>query len=178
MEISEELKKKIEEESNTYLTEIKETSEYGDLTKEERDELGAFFTPPVLVCQMLEMFDETVETFSYKTILDPTCGSGNLIMGALIVGSSSNKHYYKNVFGNELSEKTLGICRKRFKNWCEKNLKDVEEDWENIWSWHIHQGDALQESCICEESFVKEYEFKNGKGKYPKKFSLNRGSRN
>ena len=115
MKLTEEIKEEIKRESEEYLNEIKSgTDQYGGLTKEERDELGAFYTPSELCVSMLEMYDCTLEEFATKTILDPTCGSGNLIMAALIAGISINKDYPKNVFGNELSLKPLELCRKRF----------------------------------------------------------------
>ena len=104
MKLTEEIKEEIKRESEEYLNEIKSgTDQYGGLTKEERDELGAFYTPWQLCIQMLEMYDCTLEEFATKTILDPTCGSGNLIMAALIAGISINKDYSKNVFGNDPS---------------------------------------------------------------------------
>lgn len=45
MKLSEEIKEEIKRESEEYLNEIKSgTDQYGGLTKEERDELGAFYT--------------------------------------------------------------------------------------------------------------------------------------
>lgn len=176
MTILEDLKNKIKEESETFLSKINETSQYGTLTEKERDDLGAFFTPANLVIEMLEMFDCDIETFATKTILDPTCGSGNLIMGALIVGSSINKKYPELVFGNELAETTLNICRKRFTLYCkESGMKQYDE---KFWNWHIHQGNALEKSCIEYESFVPDYRFDEKTGKRAigskKGFTLNR----
>lgn len=45
MKLSKEIKEEIKRESEEYLNEIKSgTDQYGGLTKEERDELGAFYT--------------------------------------------------------------------------------------------------------------------------------------
>lgn len=45
MKLSKEIKEEIKRESEEYLNEIKSgTGQYGGLTKEERDELGAFYT--------------------------------------------------------------------------------------------------------------------------------------
>lgn len=152
------MKNKIQKESDSYLEAIKESSQYGSLTKEERDKLGAFYTPPQLCIQMLEMFDfESIEDFAKEDILDPTCGSGNLIMAALIVGSSVDKYYPEKVFGNELSESPLKVARKRFVDYCKKN--GLEKYDEEFWNWHLHQGDALTESCIVRSSFTPKYKF-------------------
>lgn len=45
MKLSEEIKEEIKRESEEYLNEIKSgTDQYGGLTREERDKLGAFYT--------------------------------------------------------------------------------------------------------------------------------------
>lgn len=71
------------------------TNEYVGKTKEERKAKGQFFTPASLVIKMLEMFD--CEEPGDQTILDPTAGNGNLLVGALIAGFKP-----ENVYGNEL----------------------------------------------------------------------------
>ncbi len=177
MKLSEEIKEEIKRESEEYLNEIKSgTDQYGGLTKEERDELGAFYTPPELCIQLLEMYDCTLEEFATKTILDPTCGSGNLIMAALIAGMSINKDYPKNVFGNELSLKPLELCRKRFTHYCETHgLKEYDKD---FWNYHLHLGNALNADCLNKDFFVESYRYDPIKNKVTtdikKKFTLNR----
>lgn len=156
MKLSEEIKEEIQRESEEYLNEIKSgTDQYGGLTKEDRDALGAFYTPASLCIQMLEMYDCTLEEFATKTILDPTCGSGNLIMAALIAGISVSRDYPKNVFGNELSLKPLELCRKRFTHYCETHgLKEYDK---NFWKIHLHQGNALNSDCLLDKNFVEGY---------------------
>ena len=177
MKLSEEIKEEIKRESEEYLNEIKSgTDQYGGLTKEERDELGAFYTPWELCVDMLEMYDCTLEEFTTKTILDPTCGSGNLIMAALIAGMSINKDYPKNVFGNELSLKPLELCRKRFTHYCETHgLKEYDKD---FWNYHLHLGNALNADCLNKDFFVESYRYDPIKDKVTtdikKKFTLNR----
>lgn len=177
MKLSEEIKEEIKRESEDYLNEIKSgTDQYGGLTKEERDELGAFYTPPELCVSMLEMYDYTLEEFATKTILDPTCGSGNLIMAALIAGISINKDYPKNVFGNELSLKPLELCRKRFTHYCETHgLKKYDK---GFWNYHLHLGNALNPDCLNKDLFVESYRYDPIKDKVTtdikKKFTLNR----
>lgn len=177
MKLTEEIKEEIKRESEEYLNEIKSgTDQYGGLTKEERDELGAFYTPPELCVSMLEMYDCTLEEFATKTILDPTCGSGNLIMAALIAGMTINKDYPKNVFGNELSLKPLELCRKRFTHYCETHgLKEYDK---GFWNYHLHLGNALNADCLNKDFFVESYRYDPIKDKVTtdikKRFTLNR----
>lgn len=89
MKLTETQKKQIEEDLAVY------TNEYAGKTREERKSKSQFFTPASLVIKMLEMFD--CEEPGDQTILDPTAGNGNLLVGALIAGFKP-----ENVYGNEL----------------------------------------------------------------------------
>lgn len=96
--------------------------EYANNSKENRKYCGQFFTPPELVYEMImkfpkNYFDEngnirkTKDDRTPVTILDPTCGSGNLLMGCLLMGADP-----KFVFGIELDSKIANLCRKRLSN--------------------------------------------------------------
>lgn len=179
MTLTQNIKDKITEEFNNFINECNSkysNSQYGNMTDEKRKDLGAFYTPPELTILMLEKFDCTLDEFANKTILDPTCGSGNLILGALIVGSSINKNYPEKVFGNELDAESLKLCRNRFIEYCKNN--EMIQYGEDFWNWHIHQGNALEKSCIEYESFTPKYRFDEKTGKraigLTKGFNLNK----
>ena len=89
MKLTETQKKQIEEDLVAF------TNEYAGKTIEERKAKGQFFTPASLVIKMLEMFD--CDKPGDQTILDPTAGNGNLLVGALVAGFKP-----ENVYGNEL----------------------------------------------------------------------------
>lgn len=108
-------------------------SAYGNKTLEERRALNAFFTPPELTIQMLEKF----ESIENKTILDPTCGTGNLLAACVIAGADP-----KTVFGNELDEEFTNLCKKRL------SKLGVPEG-------NIHQGDVLKDDCLTPRSFER-----------------------
>ena len=57
-------------------------------TKEERQRLGQFATPPLLTIKMLEKFDSLD-----GTVLDPCLGAGNLIAAAIMAGADPSKCY-------------------------------------------------------------------------------------
>lgn len=89
MKISDEIKQRIQEEYDQWVD-----IQYGTKTKEERQKLGQFFTPPELTIQMLEKFEDLT-----GNILDPTVGCGGLLAAAIIAGADPNK-----CFGIELDE--------------------------------------------------------------------------
>ena len=116
---------------------------YAGKTKEERDELAQFFTPPEISIKLLEAYN--VKDLSGKIIRDPTSGSGNLLAAALIAGADSDK-----VFGNEYDATMVKLCRERLNKVCDILGKPHIQDWQ------IHQGNALQVRCLIE--FGEEYD--------------------
>ena len=114
--------------------------QYGDKTIEERKALDAFFTPPELTIMMIEQFD----SLENKTILDPTCGSGNLLAGCILAGADP-----KLIYGNELDDELLTVCKNRL------TKLGVPES-------NLHKGDATVESSYDftgrKSSFVSKVE--------------------
>ena len=72
-------------------------------TKEERQKLGQFATPPPLTIKMLEKFDSLD-----GNVLDPCLGAGNLIAAAIIAGADPSKCY-----GIELDPVVLEVAKRR-----------------------------------------------------------------
>ena len=108
---------------------------YAGKTKEERSELGQVFTPPEVSIQMIEKFN--CDSLAGQTILDPACGSGNLLAACLIAGADPDK-----IFGNELDKIMLDTCRKRLNSIC-KQLGKPEIPYH-----HLHRGDATEPRCL------------------------------
>ena len=139
MKLSEEVKNKIIEilDSQEFKSNL-----YKGLTEEKRKELGQFYTPGKLCIQMIEKFD--CDSLSNKNILDPTCGSGNLLIACLIAGADSDK-----LFGNEYDSIAVDLCRKRLNRCCDILNKPHIKDYQ------IHQGNALGKWCLTD--FSEEY---------------------
>ena len=132
MKLSEEVKNKIIEilDSQEFKSNL-----YEGLTEEKRKELGQFYTPGKLCIQMIEKFG--CDSLSNKNILDPTCGSGNLLIACLIAGADSDK-----LFGNEYDSVAVDLCRKRLNRCCDILNKP------HIKNYQIHQGNALGKWCL------------------------------
>lgn len=140
MVLSEETKLKILEilDSKEFMSDL-----YEGLDEKKRVELGQFYTPGKICIQMIEKF--TCETLSGKNIVDPTCGSGNLLIACLIAGADVDKLY-----GNEYDVVAVNLCKKRINRACDILGKPRIKDWQ------IHQGNALLEVCLTE--FNKDYD--------------------
>lgn len=139
MKLSEEVKNKIIEilDSQEFKSNL-----YEGLTEEKRKKLNQFYTPGKLCIQMIEKFD--CDSLSNKNILDPTCGSGNLLIACLIAGADSDK-----LFGNEYDSVAVDLCRKRLNRCCDILNKPHIKDYQ------IHQGNALGKWCLTD--FSEEY---------------------
>jgi type I restriction-modification system DNA methylase subunit len=139
MIISEEVKQKITEEFESFKKQM-----YAGKSQAERDKLGQFFTPAEISIKMIERFEW--DTLAGKTILDPTCGSGNLLAACLLAGADPDK-----VYGNEYDKTMVSACKDRLASLCRKyGLKQVPE-------YNIHHGDALEPYCLT--TFGPEYSY-------------------
>ena len=98
MILTEEQKQAITNEYNQFVE-----VQYAGKTKKERQELGAFFTPPQLTIRMIEKF-----TNLEGTILDPTCGAGGLLAAVILAGADPTKCY-----GIELDPEIANVAKER-----------------------------------------------------------------
>ena len=98
MILTEEQKQAITNEYNKFVE-----VQYAGKTKKERQELGAFFTPPQLTIRMIEKF-----TNLEGTILDPTCGAGGLLAAVILAGADPTKCY-----GIELDTAIANVAKER-----------------------------------------------------------------
>ena len=143
MKLSKEIKDLIRKEYKAF-----EDFMYNGKSKEERDELAQFFTPPEVSIKLIEELSSLS-----GTVLDPTSGSGNLLAAALIAGADSTK-----IFGNDYDEQMVDLCRDRLNNVI-KNLNAY--NWLNINDrpllepWQIHRGNALHEFALS--YFAEDY---------------------
>lgn len=129
MKLSPETKTKIVEEYNGF-----KDKQYAGKTLEERRKLDAFFTPPEITIKMIEKF----ESIENKTILDPTCGTGNLLAACVIAGANPNM-----VYGNDFEPSFVALCQERLSKL-------------GVPKYNIHQGNALNPNCLTPESFKRE----------------------
>ena len=132
MKLSKETKDLIRKEYN----EFKE-SMYAGKSLQERQELDQFFTPPEVSIRLIEELSDLS-----GNILDPTCGSGNLLAAALIAGADPDK-----VYGNELDKDMIPVCLNRLNKVC---TQFRQFDKSPIKEWQIHQGNALISDCLTE----------------------------
>ena len=118
---------------------------YENLPKEKRKALQMIYTPAKVCIQLIESFE--CSTLAGRNILDPACGSGNLLIACLIAGADSDK-----IYGNEFDATAVDLCRTRVNRACKLLGKPYIKDWQ------VHQGDATEARCLSD--FSKSYCFK------------------
>ena len=145
MIIKNETKERIIEEYNQFKEKM-----YANKTLEERKELDQFFTPPEITIKMLEELN--CDDISNKKILDPTSGSGNILVTCLLAGAKP-----ENLYGNDYDKNMVDLCRKRIIDGCKK----YNIDYSNFKDYQIHRGNALQKFCLnyFEEDYDQIYNF-------------------
>ena len=148
MKLSKEVKALIRKEYE----EFKE-SMYANKSLEERQELDQFFTPPEISIKLIEELSDLS-----GNVLDPTSGSGNLLVAAIIAGADLDK-----VLGNDYDAAMVKLCRERIRTIPDR-LEEIDKEFANSLKaklkefndWQIHQGNALQARCLIE--FGEEYD--------------------
>jgi hypothetical protein len=150
MKLTEETKNKIIEilDSDYFKNSLYVDANGNELDKTKRTELGQFYTPGEICIKMIEKFKW--DTLSGKTILDPTVGSGNLLIACLIAGADIDKLY-----GNEYDSDVIPTCRKRISE-AFKILNGRYPTDQEFRPWQIHQGNALIADCLTK--FGPEYD--------------------
>jgi hypothetical protein len=150
MKLTEETKNKIIEilDSDYFKNSLYVDANGNELDKTKRDELGQFYTPGKICIRMIEKF--TTESFKGQNILDPTVGSGNLLIACLIAGADIDKLY-----GNEYDSDVIPTCRKRISE-AFKILNGRYPTDQEFRPWQIHQGNALHKFALT--YFDEDYE--------------------
>lgn len=120
MILSDEVKDKIVKEYNSFVE-----NQYAGKSKEERQELGQFYTPPELTIKMIEKYDNLE-----GNILDPTVGAGGLLAACIIAGAKP-----ENCYGIEIDKRILD-------NVTIPRLSALGVPVKNL-----HHGSALNEDC-------------------------------
>ena len=86
------------------------------LSDSYKNKEGIYYTPQYIVEDMLK----DIVDVENKTFLDPCCGSGNFIIEAIKKGISP-----ENVYGFDVDENAVLIARKRIKDLCGYDSKNI-----------------------------------------------------
>lgn len=85
------------------------------------------FTPRWAVDEMLDLIDDRFKQQD-TCFFDPTCGQGHIIIPVLdrLAKYHGANYAIQNVFGIDIDEKVLNVCRGRVHVWCLENKVNVE----------------------------------------------------
>lgn len=104
--------------------------QYSHLTKEDQQRLGAFYTPPELVIEMIEKFSDLE-----GTICDPAAGVGNLLVGCILAGAEP-----QNIYAIEYDYETFQVLKKRLVQYGVPEHHIVLGDATDPTTWEILQS--------------------------------------
>jgi len=137
--------------------------EYSQMTPEQRKQYGAVWTPPEIISKMMAKCDDSFWADPTKTCLDPTCGSGNIVVCMIfnkIYHGVSVEQAIKNVYGIELQMENVKICRNRIlKIFGEKYRPIVEKNivCSDIFLWNINEWRKYTKNEIKEMAKTDKY---------------------
>ena len=116
-------------------------SVYKGLPEDKRKALGQVYTPGSICIKMIEKF-QSVDSLADQVILDPCCGSGNLLIACLIAGADIN-----NLYGNDYDVDAVALCKERISE-AYYLLHGRYPDSTEFRPWQIHQGNALHKFAL------------------------------
>lgn len=116
--------------------------------KETRKKMGQVFTPYSVIKKMMDKIDKEIWLNEDKTALDPTMGSGNIIIAILyrrIVENNQNPvKAISNTYGIELDPKTHEYAKERIKkfmsHFTNEDLTSIIDHnfvCSNVFDWNI-----------------------------------------
>jgi 2-polyprenyl-3-methyl-5-hydroxy-6-metoxy-1,4-benzoquinol methylase len=115
---------------------IEDHFHYSDDRDKRVKDTGEVFTPMKLVFEMLDELSYDWETLPEETFLDPTCGSGNFLVGVATRGV-----HPKNIYGVDIMQDNIDTTKRRLKDIFE--LHGYSADEIAVMDKNIIQGDAL-----------------------------------
>jgi hypothetical protein len=141
-----------------------------DLDKDARKKLGQVWTPYELVCRLMDKCDPETWTDSTKTMLEPTMGSGNIVIGMLYRRIVEYKMdpvaAISTIYGIEMDPATYEHCIDRIRNFMkhfcdEKDMTFVEDTLKynfvcsDFFKWNIPQWRPYTEEELLANSKKK-----------------------
>ena len=114
---------------------------------------GEVFTPTELALDMIE--NCPIEEFGPgKTVLDPACGDGQLLLPILCIKifhfGESAAQSMSEIFGVDIMRDNVDLCRRRLVNICTKYTAAFEDELTAIASENIIVGNAIDPEEWCE----------------------------
>lgn len=116
---------------------------------------GEVWTPPKIIDKMISKIPDEHWKDPTKTFLDPTCGTGNILVRMLekrLESGVSKKDAISTLYGVELEQVNIDICKDRLR--CVLGDGIVTHDYDEI----------IDKNIVCHDFF--DWDFENWKPKY------------
>jgi hypothetical protein len=134
--------------------------------EDTRKNLGMVFTPYSIIEQMMDKVDAETWADETKTNLDPTMGTGNIVIGMLyrriVEYHQDPVKALSNVYGIELDQKTLDYAKDRIKkfiaHFTDKDCSEIIDHnfvCSDIFEWDIENWKPMSQSTGDFESWLE-----------------------
>jgi hypothetical protein len=113
------------------------------------DKSGEVFTPKSIVLRMLKHLPEEFWKDSTKTLIDPSCGTGNflvMIVAIKIKMGSTPEQALSITYGIDIAQDNIDECRERLLSSAEKYSGfNRKQSWIDIVNRNVICGDGLKQ---------------------------------
>lgn len=127
--------------------------------EETQKNLGQVFTPYSVIVKMMNKLDKEIWENENKTALDPTMGTGNIVISILYRRIVENKQNpitaLSNTYGIELDPKTHEYAIERIKKFMEhftsEDLSDIIKHnfvCSNVFDWNINNWCSKKDTVL------------------------------
>ena len=147
------------------MTDLLETNDGISRSRERIIKNGEVFTPDCIIEQMVANIPQEDWANPTKTFLDPTCGNGQILCYILkkrLEAGVSKKDAVSTLFGIELMEDNVKLCRKRLAYILETHeFEDIINNnivCSDIFWWNIEKWEPRKEKILIKHKnvFIKD----------------------
>ena len=117
--------------------------------KEREKQTGSVWTPPEIIDKMIEKVDENTWKDPTKTFLDPTAGSGNILVRMLekrLASGVSKKDAISTLYGVELEQANVNVIKERLRTVLGDGVECHDYD------------DIIDHNIVCHDFFTWSFE--------------------
>ena len=141
-----------------------------ECNEKDRKKLGQVWTPYSIIEKMMNKLDSEIWKDKNKTALDPTMGTGNIVIGILyrriVENGQDPVKALSNTYGIELDQKTLDYAKERIKTFMthftviDKSLnKIIDHNFvcSDIFKWDVENWCRKKTEAELNDEFLSQF---------------------
>lgn len=141
-----------------------------ECNEKDRKKLGQVWTPYSIIEKMMNKLDSEIWKDKNKTALDPTMGTGNIVIGILyrriVENGQDPVKVLSNTYGIELDQKTLDYAKERIKTFMthftviDKSLNEIIDHnfvCSDIFKWDVENWCRKKTEAELNDEFLSQF---------------------